>query len=500
MLFLCFSIFVLPINSLYNINKINTILVAIFYVLLIFGLYKIISKINFENKYIVFGTLFVLIIVGVILRVSTDYIMKTVPESDFATPHAVYNLKNSGIFDAKAFSGDLSSYQIYYSMFPAWFPYMKVISFVYDVFGVNILYIKIFNWILYALTCIVLYLAGKNSFSKKSGILAVLLFTFLPSHILYSNITTPDHLSIFLISLWLLIWSKQVQYSEENNYKKLLFISILNIVCVCLINLFKPLSIFSVLVFICMEILCFRDMFVSANNKKEFVLKRLIYSFCFILFCAFSIKIENKVLNTVVENNINTKVVDSTGLYMLWGYSVNETGKYDSSVADRIYIDILNKNNKDTVKTIDEINNVAKQQFKANLKYLPKILLRKFYIAYYNEQGMFVWGNYSGNSDYDTSISQKYNEYFLYIANGYIFMLFVMCFMTLIKQLGKDKINKMVFASSLIIIGYTCILIFGGVQPRYKALIFGPICFLAGSSIEYRKENKDENISCNSML
>ena len=291
---------ILPIRVLFKIDKVNSLIVVLIYVLLIFLLYKIINKINMDKKYRSFIFVTLIIITGILLRVITNYVMKTEPVSDFATPHIVYNLKNTGIFDERELSKDNSFYQVYYSMFPSWFPYMQIVSLIYNIFGENVLNIKIINWMLYAFTSIVLYYACKNSFSKKSAILAVLLFAFLPSHIIYSNITTPDHFSIFFITLWLLIWSKQIEYRKKCNYKKLVIYSILNIACTCAINLFKPLSIFGILVFICAEILCFSDCFIKRESRNKFYLKKFLYCFGFIIICFISLNIENKILYNVV--------------------------------------------------------------------------------------------------------------------------------------------------------------------------------------------------------
>lgn len=491
MIIMSIAVFILPLQSIYELSRRMTFGIIVAYVLLILIVYIIIKKIKLENKYVEIISVILIISLGLALRIGTDQIMKSVPISDFATPHAVYHLKDTGIFAKRNSVADNSFYQTYYSTFPAWYPYMQVVSVIYNIFGENIINIKILNWILFTLTSIALYFACKNSFSKRTGIFAILLFTLFPSHIIYSNITTPDHLSIFLITLWLLTWSKIVYYRKNEKKKEIIIFSVLNILCVCLINLFKPLSIFGILVFICAEILCFTDVLIEKETRKKYLKSGLIYCLSFILICFLALNIENKILYKVVEKKINTKVVDATSLYLLWGYSIDEKKQYNSKPANDIYDYILAKNNNDVEKSIEEVKSIAKDQFINNLPYLPSILWQKFFVAYYNEYDLFTIANHSNDAIYDQKISDNYLKIYNYIANGYMSMLLFLIIVALIKELRSKKRNSMIFISSLIIIGYTCILVFGGVQPRYKALIFGPICFLAASSLELRKREKE---------
>lgn len=473
------------------INIKNTLIVFLFLVMFIYISILIIKKINTEKKYITLITLLFIITLGLSARIVSNYIFKTIPTSDFKAPHVVYHEKDNGIFNKVTNSAEQSLYQTYYSTFPAWFPYMKVVSLVYDVFGENVLNIKIMNWIFYVASTILMYIILKDK-SPKNGLFAALLFSLFPSLILYSNLTTPDHITIFLFLFYIYTWKKLLKSRKESEIKSIIKYSILNIISMCLINLFKPLSILGILIFICAEIICYFPEILDNKKRLSYFKKNIPYIIAFIIIGLGALKIESIILNKTVEKTINVKVVDSTGLYMLWGYSIDEKGNYNSNPANKIYDELLKKNNNNIEKTMKETNVLAKEQFKRNFKYLPSIIWQKFNIAYHTEKDIFSWANYSENAIYSQNIKDKYSRAFEILANSYMSIILIMTSIALFKNSQKKYIDNLVVVISLIVTGYTCILVFGGVQPRYKTLILAPFCILASTSVIFKKEDEEK--------
>ena len=134
---------------------------------------------------------------------------------------------------------------------------------------------------------------------------------------------------------------------------------------------------------------------------------------------------------------------------------------------------------------------ISKEQFKDNLPYLTKILYQKFNIAYGYENDVFLFANESGNDEYDNNINTKYYNKYEFVANGFIISLIFMITLTLTKELFKKEKNKLLIIIALIMTGYTCVLIFGGVQPRYKTLLFSCMCIMAACSLNL-KEGEEE--------
>lgn len=480
------------LHTAFDENLKGTIISVVTILFLIFVAKFFINKLNTEKKYVIILSITFIIFLGLFFRILANQVFKTVPVSDFNTPHAVYQKKDSGIFSKVESTEDQSFYQIYYSTFPAWFPYMKVVSLVYDIFGQNILYIKIMNWLLYITSAFLIYIIFKD-YSKKRGLLAMLLFSVFPSLVVYSNITTPDHITIFLLLFYIWTWEKILKNRKLENRRQIIWYIILNIISMCLINLFKPLSILGILVFICAEIICFFPDVLNKQTRKEYFKKNILYIILFLIISFGALNLENKLLNEAVENTINTKVIDSTGLYMLWGYSINEKGDYDSTPANKVYDNLLKKYNNDVSKAMIETNEFAKIQFKNNIKYLPKIIWQKFRIAYYTEKDIFSWANNSDNQSYSQGLREKYLKIYIAVANSYMTIILIMTAVSLLNESRKKEVNNFVVVLALIITGFTCVLVFGGVQPRYKTLILSVFCLLASGCMLFKKE---EGVKC----
>lgn len=489
-LFICSSIS--PFLTLYKMNKIRSIFFLVSALLIVAIYIYILKKIKVEKKWIEYILVAVIILIGLFLRVGVNRVLKTYPVSDFNTPHSVYNALNSGedIFSKKATTEELTFYQRYYAMYPAWYTYMKIISFVYDVFGHKLRYIKIMNWLLYCLSALLVYWIAKKIMNKKIGYLAISLFACFPSLILYTNITTPDHFSLLFFLCFIASWVKMFEYRKTFD-KRLYLWGFINIIFIVCINLFKPLSILGLLVFICSELLCFIFPILFNKEKIKYYLKKhFLFSIIFVVICTVSIFGSSKILNYCVEKQINTKVVDSTGLYLLWGYSIDENKNYNSQVATGIFEDLLVKYKYDLKKVMDEISVLAKEQIKNNLKYLPTIFHQKFQIGFSNEDDIFSFSNNSNNIYYQADMLKKYKNIYVYFANIFMSVLWIMSSISLLKEIFDDEKNNMKTVLALTILGYILVLLLGGIQGRYKMLISGVLCILASTCCSKKEEVK----------
>ena len=275
--------------------------------------------------------------------------------------------------------------------------------------------------------------------------------------------------------------------------------SVLNIISFSLINYFKPLSIFGIIVFLCMEILGY---LIYMFFKKEIknIKFEAIYTVSFLVVGIAVLFATGKLLNLMVEKGINTKVTNSTSLYMAWAYAVDDNGKYNPSIIDKIYGDLMTKYEFDQEKVFEEMSVIAKEQFIRNIPYLPKIICSKFNILYGNDYQSFSYANKSGNDEYDKIIYDRYKGAYNSISNIFSCLLYGLAIVSVIKEIVRKDKNKYKIVISLIILGYIMILLLGGAQSRYKHLILGPLCIIAASSIYKEKEGNDESISNNSVL
>lgn len=437
-------------------------------ILLTLIFYILISKLKLTNRQTII-ILLLLIIAGVGLRIWSVNYFQTSQLSDFANPEKLYKyIEKNGQFSVHDRTIDYHSLQNNFSLFPTWANYSYLVLNIYNIFGYHPNIVKIMNIILFVLTNVFIFVGTKNMFSKKIALLTCLMFSISPTLILYTNVATPDFFTILFMSLIILFWSLSIK--NKTIIKKKYIYMFLTIVSMACVNLFKPLSIYMLLVIIVSEFI----LEISGNYKNIKSYFKQNYKFLlFILISFFTLNFSfAKITNVYVENNIKLSIKNSSSMYLLWGYSVDKNIKYSSNyVYDRVMPDLNEKYNNDYDLILKELSVVAKDNFKKNIKYIPNIWNDKFVILFEFED-YYYWANTSKNKEkiYDES----FNTYTVISAAyaGIMYISIIILALILIFKKNKDKtMTKNGIIILLMIAGYLAILILGGVQSRYKCLI-----------------------------
>ncbi len=82
------------------------------------------------------------------------------------------------------------------------YPYFLAI--IYRLFGHNLFTVRVIQFIIGSLNCILIYLIGKKAFSPRVGLLAALMAIFYNAYIFYEGEVSKTFLSVFMIDLTLL--------------------------------------------------------------------------------------------------------------------------------------------------------------------------------------------------------------------------------------------------------------------------------------------------------
>lgn len=432
-----------------------------------------------ESENVIFERLLIILIIAtsIIIRIFSFTILKTVPVSDFKVPTDFYNYFNQR---GPYISGeDADFYQLYYARFPAWFTYMRIVRLIYNIFGFNVNYIVYMNILLNAGTTLVIYLVGKKIFSKKTGFLAAGLYAFSPSMIVYSSVHTPDHFSMLLIGVICMFWSRMYNARKFDNKKGFYTNALLVIFFACLLNLFKPLKILLLLVFVCTEIMCsYHEVFA---NLKVYLKKNYRYWLMFITTFIVSSWLTSSILNMRVESVVKIETVDSLPMYLFTGYSVNDSGHYDNAAGDEILYQLMEKYGQDQEGLMKELSILARQQLKDNSKHLINIWAEKYGSLVSNEYTYWSFANYSDDVNYTNSLETAIGPVFLRLAASSMLIIYIGVIILAAKQIFTSSHNDMLVTLSLMIVGYLLMLIVGGgVQSRYKSIIM-PIMILVSA-------------------
>lgn len=458
-----------------------TVISFLLYLGLILLFYAAISRINFaRDKYCGVIILCAVIVLGILLRWTAIHFFQNEQISDFARPIRFYH--NGYVYTEKVPWNQRDGNQIYYAQFPAWFPYLRLVMLIFNLLGENALWLQIMNILLGVASTIIIYFLTTE---KKTALMAALLFTLNPSLICYSCISTPDHITILLFLLILLFWSRLEHYRQDHpwNRNTLLFSGAL-ILCCTLVNWFKPLSIFFVVAFICYEV----AVYLYPALRKKMQLKKLwhnilCYELAFLSVLLITISAGNVLLTNRVESVIKTDVINSTGMYLFWGYSVDENGNYAPSCATNVLVELQKHYDNDLQKVYADIDYLAKEQIRNNFSLLPKIFYQKYRSAVGCDYDFFAIANSSPDSTYAQSVYNTLMYPIVAATEVHTRTWYLISALYAILAILRKKTDKQTFLASLIIFGYLLVLVLGGTQARYKSLVIPLWCFVSAYAI-----------------
>lgn len=460
------------ISNNYFTRDVCFYLFIIIFIIILF--YMIIKSIDLNTKKTIL-CISIILLLGIIARIISIYLFKTEQVSDFQNAEKLYKFLLENKFQYQSNPLNNTSLQNNFSLFPTWTLYCYLMFVLYNIFGFTTAFVKYMNIILYVISTIFIYIGAKNFYTKKIGLLSIFIFSLAPTLIIYNNVATPDHFTILFMSIVIYIWSLLLKYS---NTKTKYILSIFLIINMVLINMFKPLSIYMLLVFICSEV-------ISLFTKKEakaFKKNWKYYLFFIITFICINSG-ANYILNNSVEKLIKLSVKDSSSMYMLWGYSLNEEGIYDSNyIYTPKMAELSKKYQNDYNLILKDLDKIASDNLKQNVKYLPKIWIAKFRIAFNNEMDYFSFANTSKDSEI---ISNKYYNKVCLITNSFMALNYLMIVLFCIYEYRNKIFEKKSYIILLMIMGYLAILILGGVQSRYKSLISPQFFILYALGIDY---------------
>lgn len=438
--------------------------------------------INKRSKKIEYVYVGIIIVLGLIVRLIVMISFKTEQVSDFAMAHKFYlHYQNLGEYTLGTAP---DNFQLYYTRYSAWYLYMRICAVIYDIFGYNINYILILNLVLTLFAMVFLYLGVKKLYTNKQAFLALVLYAFCPSLILWTGVTTPDHFALLLFSIF--IWSyAQIDFQANSGKEKRLMWIVTSVIVLILINFFKPLSILGLLALIFTAFIGN----VRTGKRWKYCIKE--FALIVILFLG-GLSISQNVLSMSIENMMKYETVDGTYMYIYAGHHVNEDGVYTASSASNIVAEVFTKWGNDQEAAMEEFKEMAFKQFKEQKQQLLNIWKQKFVWIFYREHELIYWINTSTDEEHVKYINTKIVPTLREIMLGYSAMLYILSAISM----GKDIFMKNKMYSKqrhvkvmlgMLMIGYIMILLLSGAQGRYKILLVPIWSFFASDGLSVVK-------------
>lgn len=159
---------------------------------------------DFKNSHLI---LFSLICAAFLIRIAALFSLK-------GTVYYNYLLYDEHIFHAwaeKVANGAFKSASVY--EFAPLYPYFM--AFVYKLFSVNVLYIRIINIIFGVIGCYLTYLIGKEAAGKKVGLISCFVAVFYEPFVFYSIVPLKGAFSVFLFASMVYLFLLSLRKDSE---------------------------------------------------------------------------------------------------------------------------------------------------------------------------------------------------------------------------------------------------------------------------------------------
>ena len=443
------SIFVynLKNNNIYNLTLILVIITFIYFI-------SKIKKININKKYLKYVTL-ILIVFGVVLRILLLFNNYKYLENDYKT---FYD-------NALAFSNSIALNNKYISIFPHIGGYIIFLGNIFKVFGSNYNIVIITNIIFDLIGSLFIYLTLNKLFSKKVGIIGLLIWLLNPMNIMFCSICSPVIIFNSLLSIIFYITSLII----NNHTKKNLLLSLLIGILLGIANIFRPIIIIYIIALIIYYIY---NLLENCNTKKL-----LLYIFS-ALIIILSFSLVNIININNIEKIINLSTAKNTiGWNLYVGSNIDSSGMWSSKLNDN-FVRQYNNNDFDANKIQNYFKDMGLKRYINNGVKNISLINTKFNIL--NER----IGSYTYNSYFETLLLEhnKYIKIFIMLFTNLFYFSFIILSIYNIKFF-KNINNDKCLIYILFVIGTIISHLIMEVSPRYMLPLLVSYTLTASISI-----------------
>jgi hypothetical protein len=262
-----------------------------------------------------------------------------------------------------------------------------------------------------------------------------------------------------------------VRFYSDGKYKFLCFAAVF----AALIDFFKPVGIMFLIAFFCVEI------FLKIPEWKKYYKKWAVFLFVFLAVYGAG----HAIVRAEIRRVFHTETVSSTGMYMAFAWSTDESGNYDINPVFEKFDYLMDKHNNDQSMVMEEMRQFAREAFsRANV---PRVLWQKARLTF-GDEGVLGWVLHSADEEYSAAAHRVLGGV---LWRGFTVHVFFVMFLAAVGAacIVRKNENRRVLAFLLTtMIGYTLVLLLGVVQARYRLLLYPQLSVFAAVGVVWITE------------
>jgi hypothetical protein len=338
---------------------------------------------------------------------------------------------------------------------------------VYRLFGVDLNVIKIFHAVVYGLSGVFLYCAGRIVFkSKLWAALAAILLVGWPSLIVYSNVLTPEHLFILVECALLLAVAylfKNPEAIERGTGLSLssryVVSSILVGFLIGLLGMFRPFSELFLAAFVC-------TLLIYTRNLKASIAA---------LFCLLMAFLSIRNVPLTIAEHYQNQFGNVRPCNLLVGLNFEASGQYNTE--DQELCSKLRSKNPDNAAFTKTILGIVWERVQKEQNDVIPFVGKKFAILWANSNGILFWATQlvkEGDQGLILDAVQKINS----VDFAIMFLITITCVIGTGIAFSKD-IKPALFFCLLAFFGFNLMEIPFELQTRYRTVVIPLLIFFA---------------------
>jgi len=395
-------------------------------------------------------TIILLLSICTLVKLAWVLIFRTEPESDYLM-----------FYDTAIQLSE--SWQItnsYVALFPHIMGYATFLSLFYKVFGADLLVAPIINVLLSVASMYFIYYIASRLFGNRAGIIASILWIFLPSQTIYNTMVLSEPYYTTLILAFFTVLIKVFDNLKTSGWIRILLLAFASCVLLALINASRPLSAILIIALVISLIINVRGADINTLIKK----------------CVF---IAVSVLLFIISTNINSyycssrlgqDIAETTGYSVYVGFNESSSGAWNIEDSSALQTAVSDQNGNAKLAQEQMMETAKSRIFEGDINF-PRLFFDKIQILWAYDSMAYYYSDIEGH---DTFIVSSSNAYFYFMV--------IFSIVGLISAIRRGD-TSLVLMLVLYVLGLTAAHMLVEVAPRYHYSAIVPILILSAAGL-----------------
>lgn len=347
--------------------------------------------------------------------------------------------------------------------------------------------ILIFQCVIVSFIPVLLFYIGKKIINTTVGFWAAIVYICMPSLIVYTQITTEEHISALvtpaIVYIIICIHEQIESITAWNKSMLLIAAKAFGVGILCGVASYS--KDWALIIFVASAICAFYQILKGNRYQLATILIAVVLLFAGrSAFNSYIKGVGEQILGVSPNNGVIT-------LQMFSSLDPNSNGEYNVELNAQ-YMQIATENNYDFDKTNSIANGILKEKIKKDYKKMPAMLLHKAQTAYRANETIFGWA-------LDKEVNDEFKDrcsVLIKLIKKIDQLIYVLCFVLIIISIFINK-NKYIYFIQLIILGSAFVNLIVECQQRYKYSIISlwciPIAYAAVWIVNKSKGDKSSD-------